>query len=241
MPAQFTAPTTYFLEEGKANLQDCLKVAFEAARNQNIGKLVIFTSEGEGVRLALTEFCSQDQYNHIKLVAVTFPKGKRFTTTDGQPLQVDITPENQQLFQERGVPVVRAHLPFDPIRSPQEQTRCLAHDLALIGDALAIFGGSMSLCVQAVAVACDAGAVDMLEHVIALTADTAILVQAACTRRMLSDFVVREVLCKPVVLTIGRKESAERLASEAPKAQLAPVETAQLPPEARCRPKKSNE
>jgi hypothetical protein len=65
----------------------------------------------------------------------------------------------------------------------------------------------MSLCVQAVVLACDAGAVELGEHVIAMTSDTAILVQAAATRRMLRELVVREILCKPAILSIGRKES----------------------------------
>jgi hypothetical protein len=42
--------------------------------------------------------------------------------------------------------------------------------------------------------------------VISLTSDTAILAMAAVTRKMLSELVIREILCKPAVLTIGRKE-----------------------------------
>ena len=45
------------------------------------------------------------------------------------------------------------------------------------------------------------------EHVVAITSDTAILVQSATTRRVLREMVVREVLCKPVILCIGRKET----------------------------------
>jgi hypothetical protein len=59
--------------------------------------------------------------------------------------------------------------------------------------------GSMSLCVQAVLMASDAGRVNRGEHVIALTSDTAILAQSAPTRYMLTEFAVREVLCKPAI------------------------------------------
>ena len=65
----------------------------------------------------------------------------------------------------------------------------------------------MSLCVQAVVLACDAGAVGLGEHVIAMTSDTAILVQAAPTTRMLRELVIREILCKPAILSIGRNEN----------------------------------
>jgi hypothetical protein len=82
----------------------------------------------------------------------------------------------------------------------------LAQDLSLIESALNIFGGSMSLCVQAVVLACDAGTVNLGEHVIAMTSDTAILVQASTTRRMLRELIIREILCKPAILSIGRNE-----------------------------------
>lgn len=52
------------------------------------------------------------------------------------------------------------------------------------------------------------GYVEPGDHVIALTSDTAILATAAVTRQMLSQLVVREIICKPAILTIGRKEEA---------------------------------
>jgi hypothetical protein len=110
-------------------------------------------------------------------------------------------------MKERNIPLVRAHLPFDPIAPPFADRGVLAQDLSLVESALNIFGGSMSLCVQAVVLACDAGAISSGEHVIAMTSDTAILVQASSTARMLRELVIREILCKPAILSIGRKES----------------------------------
>jgi hypothetical protein len=210
MPGQFTAPTTYFLEEGRENLPECLKIAFHAAKQQNIGKILIFTARGEGVRMALDNFCSQPDFKHIKLVAVTFPEGKHFT--DGEkPIIVEIPADQRMFFENRGVSVVKAHSPFDPITSPGRQRGVLGQDLSLVGDALDVICGSMSLCVQAILLACDAGAVTIREHVIALTSDTAVLAQAASTARMLSDLVIREILCKPAILTVSRKEIADKL------------------------------
>jgi hypothetical protein len=57
--------------------------------------------------------------------------------------------------------------------------------------------------------ASDADYVSLGEHVIAMTSDTSILVRAAGTSRFLTDLIVREILCKPVLLTIGKSEKAE--------------------------------
>lgn len=210
MPGQFTASTTYFLEEGRGNLPECLKIAFHAAKQQNITKILIFTARGEGIRMALDNFCSQQAFEHIKLVAVTFPEGKQFTDA-GKPIIVEIPSDQRALFESKGVSIVKAHSPFDPITSPGRQRGVLGQDLSLVGDALDVLCGSMSLCVQAILLACDAGAVSIHEHVIALTSDTAVLAQASTTARMLSDLVIREILCKPAVLTISRKEIADKL------------------------------
>lgn len=206
MQPHFVASITYFLQEGRDNLPECLKVAFQAAKQQNIEKIVIFTARGEGVQLALDHYCSLEEYKNIKLVAVTFPQGKEFTF-DKKPLQIQFSPDTQRSMTERNIPLIKAHLPFDPIAPPFMDRGVLAQDLSLVESALNIFGGSMSLCVQAVVLACDAGAIGLGEHVIAMTSDTAILVQASTTRRMLRELVVREILCKPAILSIGRNES----------------------------------
>jgi hypothetical protein len=207
----FSAPTTYFLSEGRDNLRECLAVAFEAAKQHKIGKIIIFTAEGEGIRMALEEFSVGQQHPNLKLVGVTFPCGKQFTDATGKPLHVQIPPELERRFRSLNIPIVRAHLPFDPIAPPFHDRGVLAQDLSLVGEALNMFCGSMSLCVQAIVLASDAGEVEQGEHVIAMTSDTAILAQASCTRRMLSDLIVREVLCKPAVLTIGRQEISKKL------------------------------
>jgi hypothetical protein len=214
-PKQFTLATTYFLQEGQENMRECLKIAFQVAKQQNISKVVIFTARGDGIRIALQEFCCLDEYKKIRPVAVTFPFGKKFTKADGTVLRVAIEEADETLFRESGVPIIRAHMPFDPIGPlSYKQGGNLGQDLSLIGEALNMFGGSMSLCVQAILMACDAGAVGLGEHVIASTSDTAILAQGTCTRQMLEELVIREILCKPAVLTVGRKEVAEKFPAQ---------------------------
>ncbi len=206
MQPQFITSITYFLQEGRDNLPECLKIAFQAAKKQNVERIVIFTARGEGIQLALDRFCCLDEYKNIKLVAVTFPQAKAFTA-EGKPLEVRISDDAERIMNQRGIPIVRAHLPFDPIAPPFKDRGVLAQDLSLVESALNIFGGGMSLCVQAVVLACDAGAIGLGEHVIAMTSDTAILVQAAPTARMLREMIIREILCKPAILSIGRNET----------------------------------
>ncbi len=217
MANSFTAPTTYFLQEGRENLDDCLKIAFQAAAAHDVRTIVSFTSYGDGVKLALDSFCSRDEFAQIRLVAVTFPVGKHFTNTNSEPVRVQIADDLLASFAERRVPIVRAHLPFDVIEPSAAWGTVAGRGLNLLGETLSMFGGSMSLCVQAVTLACDAGHVDEGEHVIAMTSDTAILAMATVTRKMLSELVVREILCKPAVFTIGRKEQK---AIRAPKSNL---------------------
>jgi hypothetical protein len=206
MMKSFVAPTTYFLQEGRGNLEDCLKVAFEGAVHHEIKTIVIFTAYGDGVKMALEQFSPRKEYEHIKLVAVTFPAGKTFTNQEKQPVEVTIPDNLLQLFAANNVPLVRAHLPFDAVDPSAAWRTVVGRGFNLLGETLNMFCGSMSLCVQAITLACDAGFIEQGEHVISLTSDTAILAMAAVTRKMLSELVIREILCKPAVLTIGRKE-----------------------------------
>jgi hypothetical protein len=208
MPKNFIAQTTYFLQEGRENLEECLKVAFQAAQQHSVGKIIIFTARGEGVQVALRDFRPQPQYAHIQLVAVTFPADKYFTDSEKKPITVEIPDDVLSQFSANKVPVVRAHLPFDSVEPSAAQKTQVGRGYSLVGEALNMFCGSMSLCVQAITLACDAGHIEPREHVISLTSDTAILASAAVTRKMLSRLVIREVLCKPAILTIGRSETS---------------------------------
>ncbi len=149
---QFTGQTVYFLQEGRENLLECLKLAFQAAKQQNVSKIVIFTAAGDGVRMALETFCASPEYQQIKLVAVTFPAGKVFTDKAGQQVKVEISVTDAESFAQHGIPIVRAHLPFDPIAAYYKERGVLGQDLTLVGEALNMFGVSMALCVQAIAV-----------------------------------------------------------------------------------------
>ena len=207
MPNSITADIEYFFHEGKENLEECLRIAFEAAGRRNVKTIVIFTAIGVGVKLALEKFLTQPDYEGIQIIGVTFPYGQKFVGYEDRPEATQISPEYMQLFHEKGVPIVRAHLPFNPIHAHQKGHSAPGQDLTLIGNTLNIFCGSMSLCVQAALMACDAGKVELGEHIISLTSDTAILARVAPTERFLADFIVREIICKPMSLTIIKGEA----------------------------------
>jgi len=216
MPDCFEHNTTYFWQEGRSNLHECLRIAFAAAKEHEITKIVIFTAVGEGVRVAHQDFISQEQYEHIQLVAVTFPHG--------HPHPDDLSKDDEKWMSARSIPLIRAHLPFDPIRAQYRAHGILGQDFGLLGNVVNIFGGGMSLAIQAVLMACDAGQVNKGEHVISLCSDTAILVRSAPTSDLLTDFIVREIFCKAVFMDISKKEKSplapdktESLASGAPK------------------------
>jgi hypothetical protein len=205
MPNSINSAIEYFFHEGKENLEECLRISYETAVRRNVKTIVMFTGIGEGPKLALEKFRPQECYSDIKIIAVTFPYGQKFVGYEPEATQ--ISPEHRLLFKNNNVPIVRAHLPFNPIHAHLPGHGVPGQDLTLIGNALNIFCGSMSLCVQAALMACDASEVELGEHVIALTSDTAILVRAAPTERFLADFIVREILCKPMSLTIVKGEA----------------------------------
>lgn len=211
----FQYPTEYFLKEGKGNLSQCLHATFEAVAAHNIKKVIIFTSAGQGIMTAIQDYCSQERFADIDLIAVTFPSQTQFSA--GDPSDHKIPEHICDLLATKKIPVVRAHLPFDPIRSHYEGHGILGQDFSLVGNALRIFCGSMSLCVQAVLMASDAGHVGLGEHVIAMTSDTSILVRAAGTSRFLTDLIVREIICKPVLLTVGKSEKEEEVLNNSEK------------------------
>jgi hypothetical protein len=205
MPNFISAEIDYFFHEGKENMEDCVRLSFEAAVRRNVKKMVIFTGIGDGPRIALEKFRPKEEYADIKIIAVTFPCGQRFN--EDKSIQREISPEDRRYLNDNHVPILRAHLPFNPIAAHHRGHGLLGQDLTLIGNALSVFCGSLPLCVQAALIACDAGEVEQGEHVIALTSDTAILVRSSPTERLLTDFIIREIICKPMSLTVSKSEN----------------------------------
>ena len=203
---QVTASITYFAQEGRENLSECLRLSFETLAQLGLEKLVIFTGVGDGIQEAISTYLSQPSYANVRIVGVTFAQGFE-VRKDGQQTPHVFPSDRRSAFAELGIPIVRAHLPFDSISTQyQHQHGVLAQDMSIVGNALNIFCGSMSLCIQAVLMACDAGEIAIGEHVVVMTSDTALIVRAAPTARLLTDLIVRQVICKPAFLTVAKAE-----------------------------------
>jgi hypothetical protein len=192
------------MREGKENLDECIRLSFSAAIVHKISKLVFFTGVGDGVKIAIQQYLSKPEYNGISIIAVSFPSGR---------VPASVSEVDLETFRSANVPLVRAHLPFDPMHGTFHE-RGVGQGLSLLGSVLEVFSGSMSLCVQAALMACDAGVISPGEHVIALTSDTSVLIRACPTCKFLTDLIVREVFCKPVILTISKKEKRQGEAEE---------------------------
>ena len=221
--SKVTESIVYFSGEGQENLSDCLELSFKTALQYGLDRIVIFTGRGDGIQQAIDEYTSQPNYSHIRLVGVTFAQGFGAKSSK-QANDYAFPPERKRSFAELDIPIVRAHLPFNPISLQDQAGGVLAQDLSIVGNAFNIFCGSMSLCIQAVLMACDAGEILTGEHVVVMTSDTSLIVRAAPTSRLLTDLIVRQVICKPAFLTIVK---AEKLDAPEPAEQLElPVENA---------------
>lgn len=190
------ASTQLYASEGRDNVAATLKVVAKAANTFDIGAIVIFASSAENV-LKLRDLIDESR----GVTAVTFPAG--FTATVGDsPAFVGIpSAEDRQRLADARVAVVQGVMPFRALGDTEmEGTRMFRR-------ALDLFGGGMQLCVQAVLMACDAGAIQAGKRCIAMTADTAIVAHAEHAFRFLSNqsrFSVEHILCKPVAYSITR-------------------------------------
>jgi len=206
---QVTASITYFAREGRENLSECLRLSFETLNQYGLKKLVIFTGIGDGIQEGISDYLSQPLYASVNIVGVTFAQGFE-VRQDGKQTAHVFPMDRRTAFSEIGIPIVRAHLPFDSISTQyQHQHGVLAQDMGIVGNALNIFCGSMSLCIQAVLMACDAGEIEIGEHVVVMTSDTALIVRAAPTARLLTDLIVRQIICKPAFLTVAKAEKLQ--------------------------------
>lgn len=197
----------YFDQEGRKNLPDVLsKVKRDFRKREDIRscKIVILTAWGEGPALAYNKLKEYDP----KIIAVTFSPGFTVKRTDGEgkvlETPVRISDNLKKFFDGVGITVLSAKLPFEGFDGADS----IKQQMKLIKDVLSLFGGGLSLCVQAVLQACDMGAVEIGEKVVVITGDCAVLVTASNTARFLSadgGLSINEILCKPRNLNLTRR------------------------------------
>jgi uncharacterized protein len=205
----------YFASEGRGNLSSvikCIKMFLRSPDPQGViapKKIVFMTREGEGPILAHSQLQSED----VKIIAVTFPRNYAGKRADDSIFMPEISERVRRFFTAFNIPIITNRLPFEDIQGADSHNR----EMSLLRNALAIFGGSMPLAIQAVLQATDAGYVDVGEQVIAATGDTALLVTASTTRLFLvkdsRGLSVNEIICKPNTFDMTRRPRVPQLSN----------------------------
>lgn len=215
-----TVPTVYVEGEGPAYLDQCMAAAFAFCKASEIKVMVIFTSTGEGPEKAVDRYRSQEQFADIRLVAITPPAKRQYRDAAGEPVRAGIAAERVEKLRRAEVAVASARLPFrsilaqpDPIKPPGAEgpvmiaTASNFDAMNVVDRVLGMFGGGLSLCVQAVLMACDAGFVSVGERVVAISADTAVALHACQSESFLSPHVgmlVDHIICRPRIYQISK-------------------------------------
>lgn len=194
----------YFVQQGKVNIEETIKIVKKRSVEEGIRKVLMFTSEGEGPIRASKIFEKTD----IELIAVTYPyKQLAYEKTKGEEKRT-ITlgindEEKRKILKNKSIKIIQGVMPFQDIVVPG------AKDVKLesIKNTLSLFGTGLQLCVEAVIMACEYGAIEQGEEVISMAADTAIIATGSLKLLLFSPIngmEIREIICKPRYLNINR-------------------------------------
>jgi hypothetical protein len=201
------APTRYFDGEGRAFMTACIDRSADWCISEGIETLVIFTGTGEGPQYAADELLTKDRYKHLHVVAVTPPFGRPYRSNPAEQaspiVAAGVNPAKRDALSSLGVIVISAHLPFKEINTGRNRES----EWAKVAEAYSVLGGGFPHCIQAVLVACDAGAIQSGERVVVLSADTAFVVRACRTESFLSPvdgLLVEHIICRPARYTISK-------------------------------------
>lgn len=201
-------PTHYVAGEGREYMHTCVKLALDACAELELEKLVVFTGTGEGAQFAAKEVLSKPDYSKVQVVAVTPPFGRPYFSVIGDtnsPLvYAGVNPAMRDELERLGMTVVAAHLPFKEMYNGRDRTS----EWTRVAEAYGVLGGGFALCIQAILVACDAGAVFGGERIVVASADTAFIAIASRTETFLSPLeglIVEHIICRPARYPISKK------------------------------------
>jgi len=187
----------YFDEEGKVNTPKVIDLALKKAEELDINIILVFTSDGE------TAFNLREKNNDIDIIAVSFPANQEIHVPDSKNKDKfkNIIPktsnnEIKKRFEEKNICLVLSNMPFDDLIIPgTRDTKKVA-----IKNSFSLISRGLSLCVQAVLMATDSGALNPGEEVIAISADTGIVAAASNSSYLFhpnKGLSINEIFCKP--------------------------------------------
>lgn len=197
----------YYDDEGREHIRQTAADAVRRALKLGIKYLVVFTSDGSGVKEAIKRLSNIEPAERPAIVSVTYSYGqiiKEKSNGEDKWVPATLRPEIKQELESAGVQVIQGGLPFESIHIPNFPD----HRLKIIKETLELISGGLVLCVEAVLAACDAGAIPFGEDVIAFSADTAAVIRASTKRFLFAPWglVVREIICKPRELNITKSK-----------------------------------
>ena len=203
----FDSTITYFRSEGRENVRSCVRLALDRAKTRGIKSVTIFTAEGDGVAYALDLLERSDRLAQVRLVCVTFPPDRSFSKFPDLKFKA----EHKDRITAAGVKIVDGWQPFDlPTREQAEENPELKSEREKKWrwrKALSILSAGVPLAVESALMTCDAGLIDEKMNIITVTASTALLVRTCKTENFPDQFIIREIICKPAILDISKKES----------------------------------
>lgn len=196
----------YFPGEGKEYTGEVIACVKERVQTHGYKTILIFTAEGDAALQLRREIPDPG----IRVIAVSFPAWQVFRVKgEGENIikkrPGTTAPEMREALRDAGVRLIHGSMPLEDIllpNAPNTKTEAIRQTLRL-------FAGSMSLCVQAITMACDAGEIKEGDEVVAMSADTAIVGSAAMTRYIfhpVRGLQIREIICKPRQYSISRKQ-----------------------------------
>ena len=113
---------------------------------------------------------------------------------------------DQDRLRDARIQLIQGVMPFEADGSSE-------HDaFFLFRSAFSLFGGGMKLCLQAVVMACDAGAVTGGQKCIAMSANTAIDAHTENSFNIINSrlrLAVEHIICEPVAYSISRPSVVE--------------------------------
>lgn len=188
------AATVYYSDGGQKRIKETVRLAIRRARVLRVNHLLIFTADGLGPKAAVDHLKGEQC---PKVIAVTFPAGQVFLNENREPFTTKLASDtNRKELRSLGIEVVQGTMPFQEIIVPgtsNPKTDAIHMTLGLLSP-------GTHLCVQAILMATDAGAVEQGEEVVAMCADTAIVATGALSHWLFHPtrgLEIREVICKP--------------------------------------------
>jgi len=191
-------PVFYFHHRGEVNTQKALELARERALELGIKKMVVASETGRSALKALKVL----EGTGIQLIVVTHPPA----TTTGPKGEIPIglsRPEYEHVkrhLEAQGAMMVQGTRPFGGVG------RALGWKAAVpatfVDETLELFGSGTKIAIEVAVMATDSGAVEAGETVVALGGtykglDTALVVKAAYSYNIFSEFEVLEIIAKP--------------------------------------------